>query len=199
MSAVDTAWFKGKIADARLSQRGLAKRLGKDPSSFNLILNGKRLLPEALASDLARELGVTLDEIAAHASIDYGAGDAEILKLVGHIDGDGRVAIDKSPSGNVQALGRMPPGSVALVMRTTQTDLDMMNGWVAFAGPISERPVEAVDRTAVVKIKGEPCPVLRLIRRGSSSAVFTLTGIGQRPVYDAEIEWFRLLLAFRPL
>lgn len=199
MSEVDAGWFRERIADLDISQNAFAKRVGMSPSNLSLTLKGKRQITITRAADFARELGVTLDDVVLHSGIDYGTADGDRIKIVGHIDGAGAASFENRTLGTVPAMGKMPPDTVALVMRTTQTDLDLMNGWIVFAGPVTDNVPTAVDRTALVKVRGAEKPLMRLIRRGQSAAIYTLTGIAQAPVYDAEIEWLRLLVAFRPL
>lgn len=64
---IDTRWFKDRLADRRLSQRQLAKRMGLDPAAVSLMLRGMRKLSAAEAADLARQLGVSTDEVLARA------------------------------------------------------------------------------------------------------------------------------------
>lgn len=60
-------WFQNLLADKRLSQRQLAKRMGLDPAAVSLMIHGKRKMSAVEASELARQLGVTVDEVLLHA------------------------------------------------------------------------------------------------------------------------------------
>lgn len=199
MSGVDAEWFKDRLAIKKLTQRDFGKLLGMDPSSVSLMLKGKRSIQIDRAAHMARILGVSLEEVCQRSGIGDVAAVGDRIPLMGHIDGQSRVNIKDEPTGWTISPGNLPHGALALVMRTTQTSLDMLNGWTCFAGAQDENVVEAVDRTALVKVKGLANPVLRLIRRGAEPGFYTLTGIGQEPLHDVQIDWIRPVLLFRPL
>lgn len=69
MPLVDTGWFVDRLADRRLSQRGLAKFMGIDPVSVHRLLQGKRPMRFDEAKQLAQLLGVTVDDVLRHAVI----------------------------------------------------------------------------------------------------------------------------------
>lgn len=65
----NTRWFQNRIADVRLSQRRVAKHLGLDPAAVSLMIRGKRKMSAAEAAELARLLGVTVNDVMHHAGI----------------------------------------------------------------------------------------------------------------------------------
>lgn len=199
MQKQDTDWFKDRIAAKGMTQAAFGDRLGMDPSSISLMLKGRRVMTLERAAEIAKILDVTLEEVCRHAGISPAAVPDDKIIIIGHIDGNARVTISGKPEGYTVSPGKIPKGSVALVMRSATTDLDMLNGWVVFVGPEQTNAADAVDRSAIVKIKDEPTPLLRLIRRGAGPALYTLTGIGRPPIHDVEIEWLRCALLFRPI
>jgi len=66
---INTRWFQNALADKRLSQRGLASRLGVDPAAVSLMFRGKRKMSAADASAVAQFLNVSVDEVLGHAGI----------------------------------------------------------------------------------------------------------------------------------
>lgn len=64
---VDTRWFQNKLSDSRLSQRRLASMLGLDPAAVSLMLKGRRKMSVKEASELARLLNVSVDEVLTRA------------------------------------------------------------------------------------------------------------------------------------
>lgn len=60
---VDTRWFQNALADKRLSQRKLAIRLGVDPAAVSLMIRGKRKMSAAEAAEVAKFLGVSVEEV----------------------------------------------------------------------------------------------------------------------------------------
>ena len=69
-ATVDTNWFRDRLADKRLSQRQLAKRMSLDPAAMSLMLRGKRRMSAAEAADIARYLGVEVKDVLARAGVD---------------------------------------------------------------------------------------------------------------------------------
>lgn len=66
-SRVDTAWFHGRLHDRKISQRRLAQMLELDPAAVSLMLRGRRKMSAAEAAEIARMLGVSVDEVLARA------------------------------------------------------------------------------------------------------------------------------------
>lgn len=198
MSEVNKKWFQDAFADRRTSQNAFAKKIGMDTASLSLLLDGKREFTLDKAARIARGLGVSLDDVLVHTGIDISTNHGRHVPILGFIDGESRVDLLDEPSGIVTAPDELETGSCAFVMRTTRTGLDMMDGWIAFAGPQADAP-DTLDRTYVLKPKGAEQAQMRVVRRGASARKFMLIGIHQPVTYDAEIEWVRPLLLFRPI
>jgi len=66
---VDTRWFQDRLADKRLSQRQLAARMNLDPAAVSLMLRGRRKMSAAEAAEIARYLGVEVDDVLHHAGV----------------------------------------------------------------------------------------------------------------------------------
>lgn len=66
---VDTRWFQNALADKRLSQRKLASMLGLDPAAVSLMIRGRRKLSAAEAAEIARFLGVSVEEVLTRAGV----------------------------------------------------------------------------------------------------------------------------------
>lgn len=64
---VDTRWFVERLADCRMSQRGLARLMNLDPSAVSLMLRGKRRMTASEAAEIARFLGVPPEEVLLRA------------------------------------------------------------------------------------------------------------------------------------
>jgi transcriptional regulator with XRE-family HTH domain len=60
---VDTRFFQNLLADKRLSQRKLAARLKLDPAAVSLMIRGKRKLSAAEAAEIAKFLGLSVEEV----------------------------------------------------------------------------------------------------------------------------------------
>lgn len=195
---IDSKWFRDSLQDRRMTQREFASRVGIDPASLTLTLQGKRRMTIERAADFARELCVPMDDVMKK----FGVGsheDAQRVPIIGYVDGAAEVTFTPEPIGRTISPFMLPQDVAALTMRSTATPLDMMHGWLFFVGPEMTAADGAIDRTAIVQAKGHRKPLLRLIRRGATPGLFTLTGIGQPTIYDIELQNFRLISDIRPL
>jgi transcriptional regulator with XRE-family HTH domain len=115
---IDTRWFQNQLADKRLSQRQLAKRLSLDPAAVSLMLRGKRKMSASEAAEIAAQLGVSADEVLMRAGSsptlppvrraepDQVAKDVQIVKVSGPRSGDyGQGSF--SMASHVRSLGAM--------------------------------------------------------------------------------------------
>ncbi|OCC05158.1 hypothetical protein BA190_09595 [Labrys sp. WJW] len=200
MNRVDKRWFLDRIADVGTSQRRIGAAIGVDPSTMSLLLAGKRRMTVEVARNLALHLQTSVDEVIARAGIPIEPDNAERLPIIGYVGGDGTISLDAEPKGKVPPPPAIVGDVSALVMRTAQTELDFMNGWTAYIGPEERRDFDRhIDRFVIAKMPNE-APVLRVIRRGASPDVYTLTGSGtSEPMHDVRLEWIRRVLLFRPL
>lgn len=192
---IDQRWFQDTLRDRKMTQRELAAAIDVDPSSLSLLLSGKRRMTVETAGRIAKAMGVSLDDVVVHAGVTLAQESAGSVDLIGYVDGEAEAHL-AGPIGRVRAPV-LPMCDAAISMRTAQTDLDMMHGWVGFLGAKEPCSAEAVDRTCLVSTGGQT--MLRLVRRGSVPNTYTLTGIGQPPIYDTRVDWIRRVLMFRPL
>lgn len=77
---VDRRWFQDRLADKRLSQRKLARHLHIDPAAVSLMLRGKRKMTAAEAAEVARLLGVSVDEVVLRAGCVPTVPDTPLLR-----------------------------------------------------------------------------------------------------------------------
>lgn len=195
---IDSRWFRDLLADRKMTQREFASRVGCDPASLTLTLQGKRRMTIERAADFARELCIPVDDVMRR----FGIGSHETaarVPIIGYIDGAAEVTFTPEPIGKTVSPFLLPQDIAALTMRSTAGPLDMMHGWLFFVGPEMASAEGAIDRTAIVTAKGHKRPLLRLIRRGAAAGLYTLTGIGQTTIYDVELQNFRLISDIRPL
>lgn len=50
---MDTKWFRDRLADKGLSQRGLARHMGLDSAAISLMLRGRRAMKITEAAEIA--------------------------------------------------------------------------------------------------------------------------------------------------
>ena len=196
--SIDSKWFRDSLADRRMTQREFATLAGMDPASLTLTLQGKRRMTIERAAEFARILAIPVDDVMKRFGINAHE-NAQRVPIIGYIDGAAEVTITPEPIGRTISPFLLPQDVAALTMRSTAGPLDMMHGWLFFVGAEMSSAEGAIDRTAIVKAKGQDKPLLRLIRRGATPGLFTLTGIGQPTIYDVELQNFRLISDIRPL
>jgi transcriptional regulator with XRE-family HTH domain len=197
MIHIDSPWFVAKLAERKLSQRGLARFMGCDPASIHRLLQGKRPMRFDEASQLAGLLGVTVNDVISRAGIPVGAG--ALVPIVGHVDGAGVAEIDWGRSlGETPSPGDLPANAVAAAMRTAGTLMDPMDGWILFFAPPEKGvPAEAVGRLCVARLAGDGLTMVRFVRRGYQPGRWNLTALGGAVIEDAALDWAAPVLHIR--
>lgn len=194
--AVDTDWFRDRLAEKKMSQRGLARAMGLDAAAVSLMLRGKRDMKMPEAAQVARLLGVPAEEVMAAAGVRIDSR-GEMIPLVAIIDGSGEA--HWQPDGQVPHPGAGLPAELhAGQCRTTGTDLEHMDGWVLFsnASPTKGVPTESVGRLSYCKIKNGVI-YLAAPHRSYQRGRWDLTGPVGR-MSGVEIEWSKPVLLIQP-
>ncbi len=153
---VNTQWFKDRLAERHLSQRGLARLMGIDSSAISLMLRGRREMKLTEAAQLAALIGVPAEEVLANVGVNLRSAGASV-PIVATLDDHGEVQFGES-----EALGEVPrpPGDLptdlgAIVCRTAGSQLDYMDRWLLFFHNLQEgvNP-ESIERLSLVKQRG---------------------------------------------
>lgn len=196
---VDTKWFKDRLADQGMSQRGLARTLGIDPAAISLALRGKREMKIAEAAAIARLLGVPADEVMERAGARVSTKNT-MVPVTATMDGTAELHMDlKSGLMVPHPGGELPEECYAVICRTEGTDLSHMDGWVLFTNQMNPEggiSPEAVGRLSLCRIKGGGIYVARIVR-SMKRGRWTLhlpTGI----MNDVEIEWAKPIIVVVP-
>jgi transcriptional regulator with XRE-family HTH domain len=197
--SIDSSWFRNRLADRQISQRGLAKKLGLDPAAVSLMFRGKRRMQMHEAADVARLLGVSLDEVLAHAGIRpprmEELNDLSV-PLVYFMDGQGEMH-SMEPGERIEIRSAMPNDVVACQCRTAMSALEHMDRWVLFFQAPNKTGVqpEAVGRYAVMRLQGGVMTAGHL-RPGYRRGTYAVHG----PVnlVDATIEWATPVVLIQP-
>jgi len=195
---VNTRWFKDRLADCKLSQRGLARAMGLDPAAVSLTLRGKREMKIAEAVQIARLLGVPADEVMQHAGVSIQSG-GELVPVNAWMDGSTEVHFVEVGQSIPHPGGDLPMNLGATQCRTAGTDLEHMDGWMLFVSRIHVDqgiPAEAVGRMSIVKVRNGLAYAARLTR-GTRRGLWTLqTPLG--PIADVDVEWANPVLVVQP-
>lgn len=182
---INTDWFKGLMADRRISQRELAKKLGVDHSALSLTFRGKRNMKMNEAADLARLLGVPVADVMENAGI---KPDERSIPLKGWIDGHNELHYEDSDI-RVTCPSPMPEGSFAIQYRTSGTPIEHNDGWTMFVRtPQRGVPAECINRTCLVKLS-EGVQMVGFVKRGYIKGRYNLILNASQHMNDVELEW----------
>lgn len=183
MNNINTDWFRDKLAEKQLSQRGLAKLMGLDSAAVSLMLRGKRQMRISEAAMIANFLGVSPEEVIAH--VGPTTDTPAPIAIIGTVNGGGRIRWGDALGEVPRPVGELPLRCAAIQCRTAGTgSLDYMDRWVLFIPEphdISEVRAECIDRLSVVRPAGGDSMIAQ-VRRGYAPGRWNLRG----PVVNAE-------------
>lgn len=198
MSQIDTKWFKDRLADCKLSQRGLARAMGLDPAAVSLTLRGKREMKIAEAAQIARLLGVPADEVMQHAGVSI-RSNGELVPINAWMDGNTEVHFAPVGQSIQHPGGDMPATLGATQCRTAGTELEHMDGWMLFVSRINVDqgiPPEAVGRLSIVKVRNGLVYAARVMRSSRRGMWNLQTPLGT--IADVDVEWANPVLMVQP-
>ncbi len=190
---IDTKWFRDRLAEAGLSQRQLAKKLGLDQSAISLTFSGRRRMQFKEAADIARLLGLPVSDILKNAGVPVEEG-RQTVPLMGYMDGSGEIhCLHVEKADRILTPQPMSEGSAAIQCRTAGSLLEYMDGWMIFKEKPTTNP--PIGRFCIVKCKGS-IRTIGTIRRGYKAGRFNVTGPAI-DVMDADLEWAAPIVAIQ--
>lgn len=170
---VDSQWFTDRLAERRLSLRGLAKLMEMSPSSLSLRLNGRYKITMEEATVMANLLGVTFEEIVLRAGIKVPKDPSRSVRVVGHVTA-GVVKMTKT-GGSVARPIPLPGGVVAIKGGSIGVARGVEGGWTFFYNPSHKLQPEAVGQLSVVE--GVSQTWLGVLERGSERGSWNVRGV----------------------
>lgn len=191
---IDTKWFRDRMAEAGLSQRQLAKKLGLDQSAISLTFTGKRRMQFKEAADIARLIGLPVSDVLKNAGVPVDDGK-QTIPIAAIYDTHGEVHCIGYDGERVVPPMPMPPGSTAVQCRTAGSGLEHMDGWLIFNGPHVKPEQMPLDTFGAVKIRNGVC-VLGSVRRGYKKGRYNVTGPAGT-MTDVDVEIFVPTMAIR--
>jgi len=191
---VNKKYFLGIIKDRGMSLREVAAKMGfNHHAQLSRIFSNERRMQLDEAVNLSRILGLTFDDVIAHAGYPDAVRAGPRLKVVGALNGKGEVVAVTKVERAVAPSG-MPVKSVAIQARTADTALSWMDAWVFFCVEPTSVKDSAFGRFCYAKIKGGPT-VLATVRRGYASGSVNLSGPYNRQ--NAALDWAEPIIATR--
>jgi hypothetical protein len=193
---MNTQWFRGRMADRKISQRGLAKMLELDPAAVSLMLRGKRRMTPHEAHQLSVILGTPLNEVMRHAGIDV-EEDVRRCPIAAHVNERGQVTL--MPAGthdDVMGPADVPVGTYAVQMRSHASVTD---GWLLYVTPAQMPAANNADQLCLCALQ-DGRQLLGIIRRGYRRSTHNLVlWPSMETIDDASIVWSSTVLWVRPL
>lgn len=184
---IDTQWFIDRLAERRLSQRGLARLMGMDSGAVSLTLRGKRKMTMEEAAQIAVLLQRSTSEVLEAAGIPL--HEASQVPVIGFSQADGTVVLH--PDGThdmVDAPPGMPSDAVAIQARTAGTERSMYDGWLFYLSERQQTPDKALDTFALVAAKSNGL-LLRHVKRGYKRGTYNLTDHAGHLAQNVELAW----------
>lgn len=183
---INTTWFVEQLERRKLSQRGLAKLMGIDPSAVSLMFRGQRRITLDEAAQMAVLLDVTATDILVNAGVKLAPAISSV-KLIGSVSDDHSVVM--FGEGNHElADGPVSLPSTAVCIRCQMSSpSEFMDGWLLFANNTSGNPDQAIDTLALCAIKGNGLKVAR-IKRGYRKGSYNLS-MSSGSMQNVELAW----------
>lgn len=189
MSSVDTQWFRGVLADRKLSQRKLAALMEMDPAALSLTLRGMRHVRLEEAQRMADILKVSVSELLTHFGVRALSpnGGTKSVPVIGTLDQS--FAITSVSGDYVTRPADLEGEAVAL--------FNLANQWLYFLQPTA-RLVDALNRYCMVQVKGETQARMGYVRRGLRGEWMVQANLTTIPEV-AEIEHAAPVTLIKPL
>lgn len=192
---MDTLWFRDKLKDKKLSQRGLAKLLELDPAAVSLMVRGQRKMTPHEAHQISVILGIPLLEIMRRAGIDV-TEDVRKAPIAAHMDSYGNVvAMPNGTHDTATSPADCPVGTYAVQVRAHTSIKD---GWLLFVTPAQNDPADHLDQLCSCATKSGK-QLMGVIRRGYRRDTQNLIlWPSNETVFDADLVWVSPVLWIKP-
>jgi transcriptional regulator with XRE-family HTH domain len=185
--AIDPDWFRQKLKERELSQRGLARLMGMDAGAVSLTLNGKRKMTLEEAAQIAVLLDATTQEVLKAAGVDVRSKDK--VKVVGFMKGGGEVISQaKGLHETTEGHSTLPPDTIAIQCRTHGSAVEHMDGWMIFISGSHVQPTTVIGMTALVAVKGNG-QLIGYVKRGYTKGAYNVAGLCGEIHSNVELAW----------
>lgn len=185
--AIDTQWFIDRLAQRKLSQRGLGKLMGIDSAAVSLMLRGKRRMTLEEAAQIAVLLASSTQEVLEAAGVPVTSGVQ--VPVIGHMRGDASVGLEAEGTHDmVDAPPGLPADAVAIQCRTARTEQDLVDGWLYFLSEKQLNPELAAGSFCLVAIKNNGLQMAH-VKRGYRRGTYNVTDNSGRTTQNVELAW----------
>jgi transcriptional regulator with XRE-family HTH domain len=174
---VDKSWFQGKLRDMGLSQRRLAAQMQLNHAALSLMFQGQRNVSVDEAAELARLLGVSVNEICNRLGVELPARHNSVsVKFL--IDETGKVNHTR-PRGPTAVAGPVNDGGNLHAARyqTASSSLSALHNWTLFWEPSDRIQEDAIGSLCIIQLLNKDL-LVRVLNKGAERGTFDLTGFG---------------------
>ena len=192
---MDTEWFKNKLAEKRLSQRGLAKLVELDQAAISLMFRGKRRMTPHEAHQISQILGVPILEVMRRAGIDV-TDDGRKAPVTSYMDAKGSVVqMPHWTHDSAISPGDCPLGTYAVQVRAHSSTRD---GWLIFVNPTQNEARQHLDQMCVVATSTGKL-LMGIVRKGyKAQAHNVILWPSEETIFDVDIAWVSPVLWIKP-
>ena len=192
---MNTQWFKDKLRDKKISQRGLAKILDIDPAAASLMLRKKRKMTAQEGHTISQVLGLPISEIFRQAGIEV-VDDVSRVPITSYMDEDGKVsAMAARTHDSVVGPADCPQGTYAIQVRSPATPKD---GWLLFVNPCEKPAGEMIDKMCS-SATSDGRQLVGVVRRGYRQDTHNLILWPSNNVAsDVSLVWSSAILWIKP-
>lgn len=197
MGEINKEWFQDRLKSIKLSQRGLAKKIGIDAAAVSYMFKGTRRMTMDDAKKIADVLLVPVTEVMRQAGIEV-MDDMRKVPIAGYIGNAGIVTL--LPNGThdyVTAPADTPSGTFALQVRMVNS---MRDGWLCFIAGTQLPPKDCMDKLCIVALK-DGRMLCAVIKRGYKRDLYNLILIYDTTaniIENAEVTWATRVLWIQP-
>lgn len=182
---MNTEWFVRRLENRKLSQRGLAKMMGLDPSAVSLMFRGKRKMTIQEAAQMAVLLDVPAGDVLTNAGVKL-PPPAKMVPMIGYVVEHDQVALlGEANHELIEGPGELAADSICV--RCQYGHNEFMDGWILFANSMNGSPELAIDTLAICAIKGDGMKVAR-IKRGYRRGHYNLV-TNSATMQNVELAW----------
>ena len=192
---MNTDWFRQKLEERKLSQRGLAKLMKLDAAAVSLMLRGQRKMTNEEALQIASILGVKVTEVLRQAGVEV-IDDVRKVPISAFVDDDSAVTLfpDKTHD-HVAGPADCPANTFGVQVRAPSMPQD---GWLLFVSPNQQEPSLQIDKLCLVAT-AKGASSIAVVRRGYRSGTYNLILWPSRHVKpDASVAWAAPVLWIKP-
>jgi transcriptional regulator with XRE-family HTH domain len=192
---MNTEWFRDRLKQQKISQRGLAKLLNIDPAAASLMLRAKRKMTTHEAHQIAQILGVPLNEIMRQAGIEV-IDDVRRVPITAYMDEHGSVSLMPARTHDtVVGPADCPIGTYAIQVRSPATIKD---GWLVFVNPTQAPAADNIDKLCSTAT-AEGKQIVAVVRRGYRRDTHNLIMWPSMEVLaDCNVAWSSPVLWIKP-